>query len=276
MRSMMPATDKTHSTRRAGLTAGLLFTLTLGVGTASYLAATDAAHALSEIQREELPPPATTPPAGQGTPPAPLPAPVQPADPAAPTTETPGDQAPSDEPTPAPDDEQVPDEPENAGPDPDAPLPEIQYDLAKLPEPVQRMRNQIIEAAKTGELERLRPLLGSGTDQTQLSLGGIDGDPITYLKELAGDEGGQEILAIIEEVLSAGYVHMEPGTANDFYVWPYFFAIPLDKLTPPQRVELFKIITAGDYEDMKTYGAYIFYRIGITPDGRWSFFIAGD
>lgn len=117
-------------------------------------------------------------------------------------------------------------------------------------------------------------MLGSGDEQTQLALGGISGDPIAYLKELAGDEG-QEILAILEEVLSAGYVHMDAGTPNN-HIWPYFFAVPLDKLTAPQRVELFKIITAGDYDDMKAYGAYIFYRIGITPDGKWSFFITGD
>jgi hypothetical protein len=138
------------------------------------------------------------------------------------------------------------------------------------------MRTMMIEAAKSGDPEKLRPLLGLADAQTQLSLGGIDGDPINYLKELAGDEGGQEILAIIEEVLSAGFVHIEPGTPNELYVWPYFFAIPLDQLTPAQRVELFKIVTAGDYEDMKTYGAYIFYRIGITPDGKWSYFLAGD
>jgi hypothetical protein len=60
------------------------------------------------------------------------------------------------------------------------------------------------------------------------------------------------------------------------YVWPYFFAVPLDALTGRQRVELFKIVTAGDYEDMKNYGAYIFYRAGISPEGRWLFFVAGD
>ena len=27
---------------------------------------------------------------------------------------------------------------------------------------------------------------------------------------------------------------------------------------------------------MKTYGTYIFYRVGITPEGRWAFFVAGD
>ena len=67
-----------------------------------------------------------------------------------------------------------------------------------------------------------------------------------------------------------------PARPNELYVWPYFFAVPLDRLTPPQRVELFKIVTAGDYEEMKTYGTYIFYRVGITPEGRWSFFVAGD
>ncbi len=160
--------------------------------------------------------------------------------------------------------------------DPNAPIPEIQYDLGALPEPVRRMRDLIVEAAKSGEIERLRPLVGMGDDATQFALGGIDGDPIAFLKELSGDEGGQEILAILEEVLEAGYVHLDAGTPAELYVWPYFFAVPLERLTPAQRVELFKIVTAGDYDDMKSYGAYIFYRVGINPEGRWQFFVAGD
>ena len=90
-----------------------------------------------------------------------------------------------------------------------------------------------MEACKSGDIEKLRPLLDTGEDATQLSLGGIDGDPIAFLRELSGDKEGQEILAILEEVLSAGYVHMDAGTPNEMYVWPYFFAVPLDKLTPP-------------------------------------------
>ena len=46
--------------------------------------------------------------------------------------------------------------------------------------------------------------------------------------------------------------------------------------TARQKVELFKIVTAGDYEDMKQFGTYIFYRVGITPEGRWAFFVAGE
>jgi hypothetical protein len=27
---------------------------------------------------------------------------------------------------------------------------------------------------------------------------------------------------------------------------------------------------------MKQFGTYIFYRVGITPEGKWAFFVAGD
>ena len=37
-----------------------------------------------------------------------------------------------------------------------------------------------------------------------------------------------------------------------------------------------EIVTAGDFDDMKQFGAYIFYRVGITPAGQWTFFVAGD
>ena len=57
----------------------------------------------------------------------------------------------------------------------------------------------------------------------------------------------------------------DAGEPEELYVWPYFFAVPLDGLTPRQRVEMFRIVTAGDYEEMKSYGTYIFYRVGITP-----------
>lgn len=255
--------------RRCGraIARSLSAAILLAAGVTGYLPGP--AYALSEIQREELPAPSPAP-AEEAAPEQGVPLP-DPINPVAPSVETPDDPAPAEDK--APDDEQAPD---NADTEPDAPLPEIQYDVSTLPEPVQHTRNLILEAARTGDVEKLRPLIGLGDEQTQLSLGGIDGDPIKYLKELSGDDEGQEVLAIMEEVLSSGYVHLEPGTASDLYVWPYFFAIPLDRLTAAQRVELFKIITAGDYEEMKTYGAYIFYRLGIAPDGKWSFFIAGD
>lgn len=155
-------------------------------------------------------------------------------------------------------------------------IPEIRRDLSILPFAARRMHELLVEAARSGDIEKLRPYIGSGDDVTLLSFGGFEGDPIDFLKSLSGDGEGHEILAILLEVLEAGFVHVEEGTPNEMYVWPYFYAVPADNLTPPQRVELFELLTYGDYEEMKAFGAYFFYRTGITPQGRWRFFVAGD
>jgi hypothetical protein len=157
---------------------------------------------------------------------------------------------------------------------PDEALPVVEYDFDKLPAPVKRLREQIIEAASTGDPNKLRPIIDANPD-LQLSYNEI-GDPIDYIKSLSGDEGGREILAILIEVLQAGYVHVGAGTKDDIYVWPYFAYYPVDKLSPRQLVELFKLVYAGDYEDMKAYGTYSYYRVGIGPDGSWKYFIAGE
>ncbi len=232
------------------------------------------ASALSEIKQEQATPPADGSIKTEQLPPVhavPDPDPVQTTPPKA------------DEPSQPAEEDAAPDDDDESGGqvgrpviDPNAPLPEIIYDLDRLPPQVKRMRELIVEAAKSGDIETLRPLIGTGPDSTQLALGGIDGDPIEFLKGLSGDEEGQELLAILEEVFNAGYVHLDAGKPGELYVWPYFVAVPLDRLNARQKVELFKIVTAGDLEDMKTYGTYIFYRVGISPEGKWEFFVAGD
>lgn len=262
-----------HVTRT--LAAALLCSpILLGAGVGS-------AFALSEIPQEEVSPaPADGPIEKLPLPPVgtvPQPDPVTPPSGA---TDTPPPTEPTQErqmlPEATPPEEPVQQEEATPDVDPDAPVPEIVYDVAKLPEPVRRMRDLIVEAAKSGELEKLRPLIGTGDSATQLTFGDYEGDPLEFLKQTSADGEGQEILAILEEVLSAGFVHVEAGKAEELYIWPYFAAVPLDKLTPPQKVELFKIVTSGEYEEMLAYGAYNFYRAGLTPQGEWVFFIAGD
>ncbi|WP_455272158.1 hypothetical protein [Rhizobium herbae] len=151
---------------------------------------------------------------------------------------------------------------------------EVLSDVSKIPEPVARMRELIVEAAASGDIERLRALLGKGPTQTQV--GENDADPIETLKGLSGDPQGIEILAILLDVLSTGFVLTEKGTPDEAYVWPYFTEKPLSTLTPPEKVDLFRLITAGDFAEMEEGGNYNFYRVGITPDGQWKFFVAGD
>lgn len=159
----------------------------------------------------------------------------------------------------------------------DAPyeVPTVEYDTSKLPPPVRRLREQIREAATSGDIERLRLIFDANDGPPAITFN-EPGDPIKQLLSLSGDPEGREVLAILIEVLDAGYVHVDVGTPEEMYVWPYFARYPLDKLSGPQMVELFKLLTAGDYEDMKIYGTYLFYRVGIAPNGVWRFFLAGD
>lgn len=159
--------------------------------------------------------------------------------------------------------------------DENAPPPEVHYGDADLPKPVARMRAQMLEAAYSGDLERIRQVLEVNEVMPTLTFGEID-DPIDFLKESSGDPDGYEILAIMTELLEAGWVHVDEGTAQEMYVWPYFARYPLSKLTPQQKIEMYRIVTAGDFVEMEAYGAWIFYRIGIGPDGTLHYFVAGD
>nr|WP_225165429.1 hypothetical protein [Ensifer sp. IC4062] len=153
---------------------------------------------------------------------------------------------------------------------------EVLTDVSKIPAAAARMRQLIVEAAASGDIERLRPLLGKGPTQTQVTGVSSDEDPVTTLKGLSGDQDGVEILAILLDVLSTGFVLADKGTPEEAYVWPYFAEKPLSSLTAPEKVDLFRLVTAGDFAQMEEFGSYNFYRVGITPDGQWKFFVAGD
>jgi hypothetical protein len=152
---------------------------------------------------------------------------------------------------------------------------EVFYDPGLLPDPVRQMRDRILEAAMSGDLEKLRAVAASSPQPPVVSLSG-EGDNIDDIKEASNDGEGREIMAILSEIMEAGYVHVDRGTPQEMYVWPYFAQYPLDKLTPPQLVEMFRVVTAFEYKEMTEFGAYNFYRVGIGPDGLWHFFVAGD
>lgn len=150
---------------------------------------------------------------------------------------------------------------------------EIIRDLSTLPAPVKAMREKIVEAAASGDIERMRPLMETAKPQV---MNGEADDPIDTLKGFSGDPEGQEILAIILDLMASGAARVDAGTPDEAYVWPYFVGKPLADLTPPERVELLRIVTAGDLMGMEETGNYNFYRLGITPDGRWKFIAGGD
>ena len=101
-------------------------------------------------------------------------------------------------------------------------------------------------------------------------------DPLAYWKANFPDSEGVEVLAILTDILEAGCVRVDAGAPGEMYIWPYFARLSPKALTAEQRVELFKIVTGSDYRAMQDFGAYVFYRIGIAPDGTWHFFVSGE
>jgi hypothetical protein len=152
---------------------------------------------------------------------------------------------------------------------------DISNDLSQLPPAVARTRERILAAARSGDLQKLVAVMQTSETIPVFSFT-EDKDPIAFWKANYPDSEGIEVLSILTTILETGFVRVDQGTPQEIYLWPYFARMPLDALTPEQKVELFRIVTGGDYKDMVDFGAYSFYRLGIAPDGGWQFFVSGD
>jgi hypothetical protein len=169
----------------------------------------------------------------------------------------------------------IPAKPADGETSPAPDTPEVMRDLSALPPAVARMRERILSAAHSGDLQKLAAVMQDGKTMPAFSFSD-ETDPVSFWKASYPDSDGVEVLSILSEILEAPYVHVDRGTPQEMYLWPYFTRMPLKELSPAQQVELFRIVTGADYRDMIEFGAYSFYRLGIGPDGAWHFFIAGD
>lgn len=155
------------------------------------------------------------------------------------------------------------------------PLPQIYYDDGALPNAVLNTRNALLLAARSGNLENLRPILEANQIKPIVSFGGED-DAISYWKSSSIDGTGRDILAEMIKIFSSGFVYINPGTSDAMYIWPYHFVYPLDRLSAEQEVELYLLIPPQYREDMEAAGGYIGFRAGIDTNGALVFFVAGD
>jgi hypothetical protein len=158
---------------------------------------------------------------------------------------------------------------------PPATAADVSNDLSLLPPAVARTRERIVAAARSGDLQKLVTVMQQIETMPVFSFA-EDKDPIAFWNANYPESAGVELLSILTTILETGFVHVDRGTPQEIYLWPYFARMPLDALTPEQKVELFRIVTGADYKDMIEFGAYSFYRVGIAPDGVWQFFVSGD
>jgi hypothetical protein len=154
-----------------------------------------------------------------------------------------------------------------------APL-EVLRNNAVLPAPVAKMRTEILKAAASGDIERMR-LPVDLNEIPPLVAKEKTGNLVAHWKSVSGDGQGREIMAELIKLFRTGFVRKPLKNGGAMYVWPYFAEMPLDKLSPAQEVELLTLFSHARMKEMRARGQYDVYRIGISQDGVWHYFVAG-
>ncbi len=249
--------------RRIAIIAGIVSTVLLGVAVAQIMP--------GEPRRPAEPPAATTPlrtairdvtPLAAETPaPRPVPTTQAQAQPT-PAPASPAQAPPAAQPAPA----------RRATPPVSV---ELLPDNEELRERVGSMRERLILAARSGDIARLGIAFQVNETMPVFTRGG-ERDPVAFWKKASGDGEGREILAVLLNILDLPAALINKGTPQEMYVWPYLAHVPLNDLNPRQTVDLYRLMTAQDVRDMRTLGSWVFWRLGIGPDGTVHFFLAGE
>jgi hypothetical protein len=151
-------------------------------------------------------------------------------------------------------------------------------DLATLPAPVRALRDKILAACATGDIEALRipidwnevrPLFERGARRP------AGADPIETLKSLSSDRAGREILSLARAVLTQPFLRITRGPFES-YEWPAYARRP----TPPTNEEesraLWACVRFVDLAPSNAQGRPKVMRIGVGADGVWHYFWNAD
>jgi hypothetical protein len=144
-----------------------------------------------------------------------------------------------------------------------------------LPPPVREMGDGIRGAIRSGSIEDLRTPLEWNELAPVVANEKID-DAIAYWKKQSGDGEGREILAILAKLIEAGPAQLPLGKDPEnmaVYVWPYLAERPLDKLTPAEEVDLYRLVTPAEARAMRGKKKWTWYRLAIGADGAWHSFM---
>ncbi len=143
-----------------------------------------------------------------------------------------------------------------------------------LPRPVQEMRDAILTAVRSGDIEELRVALEWNELRPHVSDEPVE-DPIAYWKEISGDGEGREILAALDEIIACGHTALPIGKDienNLVYVWPALAEADLTKLTPQQEVALYRLVSPAEANSMREAKRWQWWRLAIGADGTWHAF----
>lgn len=144
-------------------------------------------------------------------------------------------------------------------------------DPAALPARVAALRLKILEAAESGDIERLRtpvewnevpPLFVRGLKK------GPGFDPLDALKARSFDGQGAEMLAILKAVMEAPFVRIKRGPFES-YGWPAFAFHPPAAPDADMRLLMLKCLRFADLGAAPPP----YHRVRIGADGTWHTFL---
>lgn len=150
----------------------------------------------------------------------------------------------------------------------------VGFGAAGLPANVAEMREAILAAALSGDLEEL--LIPIQWNELPPDFG--DKPPKEMLarwKKESHDGSGREMLALIADILSAPYAARRQGPDIEnamVYIWPAFAELPLKNLPPALDVALLRVVSSEEARRMKQSGSYDGYGLAIGADGTWHAF----
>ena len=143
-----------------------------------------------------------------------------------------------------------------------------------LPAPVAEMRDGILDAVRSGRIEDLKVPIAWNELPPTFAVEKIE-DPIAYWKKLSADGEGREILAVLANLFEAGHTVLPIGKDVEnsrLYVWPKFAEASLDKLSPEDEVQLYRLITPAEFKIMREKKKWTWWRLTIGADGTWHSF----
>ncbi len=153
-----------------------------------------------------------------------------------------------------------------------------QFDLSRLPPLVADMRRRILEAAASGDIERLRSPIDRNEIRPILEPRGTHPpglDPIELLRQRSFDGKGLETLSLLTAVFEAPYVVQKIGVFIS-YVWPSYVLRPILPPTFEDLRRMWRCVRFVDANKTDAQGFPLMQRGGIGADGTWHYFWGGE
>jgi hypothetical protein len=141
---------------------------------------------------------------------------------------------------------------------------------ASVPRAAAELRESIFGAARNCDWDELSGLLGPNTNTT---FGGPE-DPIARWQE-------EEARGLAPMYWLASTLRL-PSAQETFelvdgpWMWPSAAAYYWENLPDADRQALLDVYTEDDLVGFGEFGGFYMYRVGISPEGEWLFFVVGD